>query len=206
MLFLNKQFLTLIILIFFGLNVFSQETRVPASMKTDPTCNSQNCRLLQYFNNTVISKGCGTAFFFTRFTISPQGNVQKVECSNGTSPFMQDLIAKCLAATNGFWNPEKLNGVAVESKTFLLPVMYSFPKQCPESLDTTIIANGKMYKARPIEFEYPDYSTQPGYSLLHMLDFSTEFDKSPAFPNSKIFPLFDGYVLSPIFLKKDEHH
>jgi len=103
---------------------------------------------------------CIISSVFVKFTVDSTGNVNKIVFSSltGTPPVFRTILQSTILATNGFWVPRKINGKAVESKPFILPLVYELEAGC------TVLGPD----SKPI---YKTARNDVTTSLLHILDF-----------------------------------
>ncbi|RDV15800.1 hypothetical protein DXT99_07280 [Pontibacter diazotrophicus] len=80
-----------------------------------------------------LSKLCVSSVTFVRFVVGADGNVKNVACTQDTPAVIAKSLKQTVLATNGHWSPREVNGVAVESKPYLLPVVYDVNFGCPKS-------------------------------------------------------------------------
>ncbi len=78
-----------------------------------------------------LSKLCENSVTFVRFVIGADGNVKNVACTKDTPAVIAESLKEAVLATNGSWLPKEVNGKAVESRPYLLPVMYNVSYGCP---------------------------------------------------------------------------
>ena len=80
-----------------------------------------------------LSKLCVSSVTFVRFVVGADGKVKNVACTPDTPAVIAKSLKQTVLATNGHWSPKEVNGVAVESKPYLLPVVYSVDFGCAKT-------------------------------------------------------------------------
>lgn len=83
-----------------------------------------------------LSKLCVSSVTFLRFVIGADGRVKNVACTPDTPAVIAKSLKQAVMATSGHWSPKEVNGVAVESKPYLLPVVYNVDFGCSENEET----------------------------------------------------------------------
>jgi|GEM_PF-1177410 len=75
---------------------------------------------------------CLISVTFAKFTIDSLGNIKTISFSEdrGTPKVFRDILTSIIYATNGSWFPRKINGKAVVSKPFILPIVYEMEAGC----------------------------------------------------------------------------
>jgi hypothetical protein len=75
---------------------------------------------------------CLVSTIFAKFTIDSVGNVKGLVFSElkGTPQVFRTMLEATILATNGLWIPSKINGKAVESKPYILPLIYDIESGC----------------------------------------------------------------------------
>ncbi len=75
---------------------------------------------------------CLISVTFAKFTIDTLGNIKNLTFSEakGTPVVFRNILISVINATNGSWLPRKINGKAVESKPFILPIVYEMEAGC----------------------------------------------------------------------------
>jgi hypothetical protein len=66
-----------------------------------------------------------------KFSIKSTGLVSDITFSKNASKSIQAELSKLLLASNGLWQPRKLNGVAVDSKPFFIIFAIAFEGRKP---------------------------------------------------------------------------
>ncbi|MHA6247347.1 hypothetical protein ACXYMU_05365 [Pontibacter sp. CAU 1760] len=79
-----------------------------------------------------LSKLCVNSVTFVRFVVGADGKVKKVACTQNTPSVIAKTLKQTVMTTSGHWLPKQVNGKAVESKPFLLPVMFDVNYGCPK--------------------------------------------------------------------------
>jgi len=76
--------------------------------------------------------GCIISVTFAKFTIDTLGNVGKISFSDDKDapPFIRKLLQDVILTSNGLWVPCTINGKKVQSKPFILPLMYELEAGC----------------------------------------------------------------------------
>ena len=80
-----------------------------------------------------LSKLCVSSVTFVRFVIGADGKVKNVACTPDTPAVIAKSLKQTILATSGHWVPKEVNGIAVESKPYLLPVVYDVNFGCSKS-------------------------------------------------------------------------
>ena len=84
-----------------------------------------------------LSKLCVNSVTFVRFVVGADGSVKNVACTKDTPAVIAASLKETVMAASGSWIPRKVNGQAVESKPYLLPVMFDINYGCPMSEKST---------------------------------------------------------------------
>jgi hypothetical protein len=79
-----------------------------------------------------LSKLCINSVTFVRFAVGADGKVKDVACTPNTPAVIAKTLKDTVKSTNGHWQPKTLNGKAVESKPYLLPVVYDVNFGCTQ--------------------------------------------------------------------------
>lgn len=77
-----------------------------------------------------LSKLCINSVTFVRFRVGADGNVKDVACTPNTPAVIAKTLKNTIKSTSGHWVPKEQNGKAVESKPYLLPVVYDVNFGC----------------------------------------------------------------------------
>lgn len=77
-----------------------------------------------------LSKLCVSSVTFVRFVIGADGKVKNVACTPDTPAVIAKSLKQTISSMSGHWIPKEVNGVAVESKPYLLPVVYDVNFGC----------------------------------------------------------------------------
>jgi len=106
---------------------------------------------------------CMTGIVFVKFTIDSTGNIRNLAFSKlkNTPYIFKELLTAVIKATNGAWNPCKINGKPIESKPFILPLIYDMEAGC---IPKEPVASGVKTNYQPIK-----NSTEA--DLIYILDF-----------------------------------
>lgn len=78
-----------------------------------------------------LSKLCVSSVTFVRFVVGADGKVKNVACTPDTPAVIAKSLKQTVQAMDGHWSPKEVNGIAVESKPYLLPVVYDVNFGCP---------------------------------------------------------------------------
>ncbi|MBS1520009.1 MAG: hypothetical protein JST50_03345 [Bacteroidetes bacterium] len=99
---------------------------------------------------------CLISVTFAKFTIDTSGNIKSLTFSENkdTPNAFKEILKDVINSTSGLWLPRRINGKAVESKLFVLPLIYEMEAGCYVSKKT--VNNGT------------------ANSLLNFLDFEDE--------------------------------
>lgn len=91
---------------------------------------------------------CITSAVFAKFTIDSAGNIKNISFTdiNYNPVVFKNILKSVILATNGSWVPRIINGKPVESKPFVLPLIYELEAGCNPK-DLTI--NPKPHKEIP---------------------------------------------------------
>ena len=75
---------------------------------------------------------CEISVVFVKFTIDSAGKVSTLVFSElkGTPQVFRNVLEIIIRETSGHWIPRKINGKAVESKPFILPLLYDLESGC----------------------------------------------------------------------------
>ncbi|GAA4428935.1 hypothetical protein GCM10023188_13710 [Pontibacter saemangeumensis] len=84
-----------------------------------------------------LSKLCVNSVTFVRFIIGADGSVKSVACTKDTPTVIAASLKETVLATSGSWLPKEVNGKAVDSKPYLLPVMFNVNYGCPKADKST---------------------------------------------------------------------
>ena len=80
-----------------------------------------------------LSKLCVSSVTFVRFVVGADGKVKNIACTPDTPAVIAKSLKQTVLAMNGHWSPKEVNGIAVESKPYLLPVVYDVNFGCSKS-------------------------------------------------------------------------
>lgn len=80
-----------------------------------------------------LSKLCINSVTFVRFVVDADGKVKNVACTQDTPAVIAKSLKKTVLATSGHWSPKEVGGKAVESRPYLLPVVYNVNFGCPKN-------------------------------------------------------------------------
>ncbi len=86
-----------------------------------------------HVKESVLRKYCYKSVAYFKFRINEKAKIDTIVILNYDAP--KELVEgykNAIEATNGYWSPRKINGVAVKSKFFILPVAYSFAHSCDD--------------------------------------------------------------------------
>jgi hypothetical protein len=85
---------------------------------------------------------CLTSVTFARFTIDKTGNVDSLSFYEfpQTPVVFREILTSMIKASSGNWVPRTINGKAVESKPFILPLVYEMEAGC--YLSGKVVHNG----------------------------------------------------------------
>jgi hypothetical protein len=114
-------------------NAFGQSNEVIAHYKYG---DAELHNLLQKKLSEEVKKNdvnvCLISVTFAKFTIDTTGNIKRlVFYENKDTPVVfKKILASVIDATNGSWVPCKIGGKAVESKPFILPLIYEMESGC----------------------------------------------------------------------------
>jgi hypothetical protein len=78
--------------------------------------------------NALCIRSCS----FAKFRIDQNGNIFDLKISKNSPETIRNALTKMLVASNGNWNPMKVNGQVVESKYILFSFLYSFQLSCKD--------------------------------------------------------------------------
>jgi hypothetical protein len=165
---MKKIILNIITLLTF-VSAYSQSNVQEAQYKYGDT--SLNKFLSKKFDETARKYAwppCIISVVFAKFTIDRVGNVKSLTFSElkGTPQVFRTMLESTILATNGLWIPRKINDKAVESKPFLLPLIYDMESGC--SVKGT---DGKpVFRAIPNELDT---------ALLYILNFENNVGSKP---------------------------
>jgi len=113
----------------FSVNLYAQSGVIEARPKAGNI--NFNDVFSKVFNKTNVN-GCIISVTFAKFTIDTVGNVGKITfLEDKASPaFIQKLLTEVILSSNGSWIPCTINGKKVESKPFILPLIYQLEAGC----------------------------------------------------------------------------
>ena len=108
---------------------------------------------------------CTISAVFVKFTIDSVGNIKTLSFSElkGTPQVLKTMLRFTILKTNGLWIPKKINGKAVESKHFILPLIYDMESGCK-------------INSQPLG-SYKPIVNGIDTDLLYMLDFDDSSEK-----------------------------
>ena len=118
---------------FTGLNAYGQSNTTEAHYKYG---DEALWKFLDKKFSAEIKKNneriCLRSVTFAKFTIDTLGNIKALTFSenNDTPPIFRNTLTSVINATNGSWLPRRINGKAVESKLFILPLIYEMEAGC----------------------------------------------------------------------------
>jgi hypothetical protein len=77
---------------------------------------------------------CLISVTFARFSIDTAGNITDLKFyeNRTVSPVIQKMLRYAIDATNGQWFPTIENGKKIQSKLFILPLIYEIEAGCKE--------------------------------------------------------------------------
>ncbi|MCJ8164960.1 energy transducer TonB [Pontibacter sp. E15-1] len=84
-----------------------------------------------------LTKLCVNSVTFVRFVVGADGKVKNVACTQNTPAVIAKSLKQTVLTTSGHWLPKEVNGKPVESKPYLLPVMFDVNYGCPKSDKST---------------------------------------------------------------------
>jgi hypothetical protein len=125
--------LVIICLMFFGYSVNAQSNLQQATFKDG------NIALNKFLNKKFNEEAkkyswppCIISVVFAKFSIDSIGNVENLTFSKlqGPSQVFKTMLQSTILATNGLWVPCKIDGKRVESKPFILPLIYDIEAGC----------------------------------------------------------------------------
>jgi hypothetical protein len=160
---MKNDFLKLLILVLM-LNWYSargQSNEITAHYKYG------NIELWKFFNKKFEEEAkkinlpsCIISAVFAKFKIDSAGNVKIITFSDlkGTPQVFRNILTSIVLATNGSWVPTKINGKFVESKPFILPLIYEMEAGC----NPTNVSGTNTYRPVPNRLDV---------DLLYILDF-----------------------------------
>lgn len=133
----------------------------------------------KYMNARVpdsLHKLCITSSSFVRFQVNEKGEVVNVVSNFTTPASLSQFFVEAIQSTNGKWLPQKANGKAVISRSFLLPIVYNLSSGCKSE------------------------KNNHGKSVYNMLRVDAPAATADGIFVNELSVPFDGIVLSPIFL------
>ena len=78
------------------------------------------------------AKTCDVSIVFAKFVVDTNGNVKNLVFlkSASTPDILKTILTTVIKSTNGKWVPAKVNGMAIDSKPFILPLLYDLEAGC----------------------------------------------------------------------------
>ena len=130
---MKKTLTLLVILLVISIQSFGQSNYSKARFKEGDV--ELNAFLSKKFDEIRRGKDmnvCLVSVTFAKFTIDEFGNIKSIEFYEAvkTPPIFRDVLKEVVRSTDGKWLPETLNGNAVESKPFILPLIYQMEAGC----------------------------------------------------------------------------
>ncbi len=119
--------------------------------------------MLDFFVKNNVGKFdtlCQRSCCFVKFKLDEKGKIKEVKCTPTTPVTLALAFEKMVMATNYYWSPRKINGQAVESQYFVLPILYLFENiyagcdvkdNCPDGIVNILNYNDEPYKRIPQE-------------------------------------------------------
>lgn len=106
---------------------------------------------------------CMISAVFAKFTVDSTGNVKNLTFSQTkeTPYIFKELLTSVIMATNGLWMPCKINGKAVDSKPFILPLIYEMEAGC----------NPQKVVSADVKTNYKPIPNGTATDLLYILDY-----------------------------------
>lgn len=113
---------------------------------------------------------CLISAVFAKFTIDSIGNVKGLVFSElkRTPQIFRSMLESTILATNGSWAPRMVNNKVVESKPFILPLIYEIEAGC----------NPQKISPGNLEPTYKPVPNGLATSLLYILDFEDNVDSN----------------------------
>ncbi len=122
-----------IILFLFSFKTNAQDTIEEASFNFEGKDNPSYLILKNYkLEGKVLRKYCIKSVTFFKFRLNEKAQIDTImyDVNVGTPKEILEATFRAIKATNGYWLPRKINGVAVKSRYFLYPVAYSLINAC----------------------------------------------------------------------------
>jgi hypothetical protein len=128
---MKHYFIIILAFVILSNNSFGQQSIQEAQYKGG---NKALAKYLQNkFERTVhpMDLACTISVLFAKFTIDANGNIASIKISNKNSPkVLQEALISIINSTSGNWSPRLIEGKAVESKPFVLPLIYQIEAGC----------------------------------------------------------------------------
>ncbi|NCD71550.1 hypothetical protein [Mucilaginibacter agri] len=133
---MNKLFLILVFIIL----TFSVQLTIAQSGQRVEAHLVENDTLAKYISKTFtrVTKQkstdlCVSSTVFAQFIINAKGDITNVEFIEYDKryPVFKEILSELITATKGLWVPAKENGLSVESKKFILPLIFEMEAGCP---------------------------------------------------------------------------
>jgi len=86
--------------------------------------------LSQARRRKAVDSMCVNSVACAKFTVDSVGKIASLHFSKNTPIAIKELLTEVINSTDGYWNPRKINGKAVESKPFLLTLVYFLNTGC----------------------------------------------------------------------------
>ncbi len=81
-------------------------------------------------NRQELYKLCMNSVSFVKFSIGEDGSVKNIAVTAETPPAIADALKEAVKATNGYWKPKYVNGKAMESDPFVMPLVFYYSLGC----------------------------------------------------------------------------
>jgi len=129
---LNKAiFLLLFFNLIYSTTIFAQSNTVEAKFKNGDEALKKALQL-SFSQEYKKAKTCGISIVFAKFIIDTTGNIKNlVFLKSPSAPaILKTILTTVIESTNGKWVPAKVNGEAIDSKPFILPLLYDLEAGC----------------------------------------------------------------------------
>ncbi|MBC5992477.1 energy transducer TonB [Pontibacter cellulosilyticus] len=81
-------------------------------------------------NRQELYKLCMNSVAFVKFSIGKDGLVKDIAVTTDTPPAIANALKEAVKATNSYWKPKYVNGKAVESDPFVMPLVFYYSLGC----------------------------------------------------------------------------
>jgi hypothetical protein len=124
-------FLLLVFNLIYSTTIFAQSNSVEARFKDGDDALKKTVQM-SFSQEYKKAKTCGISIVLAKFVVDTNGNVKDLVFLKSTSSpdIFKAILTTVIESTNGKWVPAKINGNAVDSKPFVLPLLYDLEAGC----------------------------------------------------------------------------